>query len=74
MLTAIRADHLITERQRQVLIDIYESFRKENHQAEAPDDEAQTSQKAPLAPEPRRGEAGPSPDGEVPLPGNTSPR
>ncbi|MFB9207520.1 helix-turn-helix domain-containing protein [Nonomuraea spiralis] len=28
--TAINADTLLTERQRQVLIDIYESFRKEN--------------------------------------------
>ncbi|WP_440099828.1 helix-turn-helix domain-containing protein [Streptosporangium sp. H16] len=69
VLTAIRADHLITERQRQVLIDIYESFRKENQQAEAPDDDAQTSQKARLAPEPRRGDADSSPDDEVPLPG-----
>ncbi|SDI36358.1 Transcriptional regulator, contains XRE-family HTH domain [Sinosporangium album] len=31
---AIRADTFITERQRQVLIDIYESFRKENQVAE----------------------------------------
>jgi transcriptional regulator with XRE-family HTH domain len=69
VLTAIRADHLITERQRQVLIDIYESFRKENQQAEAPDDDAQTSQKARLAPEPRRGDADSSPDDETPLPG-----
>ncbi|GII93361.1 helix-turn-helix domain-containing protein [Sinosporangium siamense] len=30
---AIRADTFITERQRQVLIDIYESFRKENQVA-----------------------------------------
>ncbi|WP_283138771.1 helix-turn-helix domain-containing protein [Rhizohabitans arisaemae] len=30
VLTALRADGTITERQRQVLIDIYESFRKEN--------------------------------------------
>jgi transcriptional regulator with XRE-family HTH domain len=28
--TAIRADILLTERQKQVLLDIYESFRKEN--------------------------------------------
>ncbi|MEU4536675.1 helix-turn-helix domain-containing protein [Streptosporangium sp. NPDC023825] len=69
VLTAIRADHLITERQRQVLIDIYESFRKENQQAEAPDDDVQTSQKARLAPEPRRGDADSSPDDEAPLPG-----
>ncbi len=68
VLTAIRADHLITERQRQVLIDIYESFRKENR-AEAPDEDAQTSQKAHPAPEPRQGDPGSSPDDEVPLPG-----
>jgi transcriptional regulator with XRE-family HTH domain len=68
VLTAIRADHLITERQRQVLIDIYESFRKENR-AEAPDEDAQTSQKAHPAPEPRRGDADPSsPNDEGPLP------
>jgi transcriptional regulator with XRE-family HTH domain len=40
--TAIRADTHITERQRQVLIDIYESFRKENHaEAEQPSQNAQ---------------------------------
>ncbi|REE96502.1 helix-turn-helix domain-containing protein [Thermomonospora umbrina] len=32
---AIRADLLLTERQKQVLMDIYESFRKENEAAEA---------------------------------------
>lgn len=31
---AIRADTVITERQKQVLLDIYESFRRENHEAE----------------------------------------
>ncbi|RJL30836.1 helix-turn-helix domain-containing protein [Bailinhaonella thermotolerans] len=35
VLAAIRADTAITERQRQVLIDIYESFRKENRAGEA---------------------------------------
>ncbi|WP_274386073.1 helix-turn-helix domain-containing protein [Streptosporangium sp. KLBMP 9127] len=51
VLTAIRADKFITVRQRQVLIDIYESFRKENH-AGAPDEDAQTSQNAHPRPEP----------------------
>ncbi|MFC6080205.1 helix-turn-helix domain-containing protein [Sphaerisporangium aureirubrum] len=36
VLAAIRSDPHLSERQRQVLIDIYESFRKETH-AEAPD-------------------------------------
>ncbi|GHE30668.1 hypothetical protein GCM10017673_36710 [Streptosporangium violaceochromogenes] len=67
VLAAIRADHLITERQRQVLIDIYESFRKENR-AEAPAGEAQTSQKAHPAPEPRERDAHSSPNGEAPPP------
>ncbi|MFC4590651.1 helix-turn-helix domain-containing protein [Sphaerisporangium corydalis] len=35
VLAAIFADRTLTERQRQVLIDIYESFRKENRAAEA---------------------------------------
>lgn len=34
VLAAIRADVTITGRQRQVLVDIYESFRKENRAAE----------------------------------------
>ncbi|MFD1930690.1 MULTISPECIES: helix-turn-helix domain-containing protein [Nonomuraea] len=41
VIASIRADNLITERQRQVLIDIYESFRKENRA-----EDEQTSQKA----------------------------
>ena len=41
VLTAIRADPHLTERQRQVLIDIYESFRKEQ-----PAGDEQTSQNA----------------------------
>jgi transcriptional regulator with XRE-family HTH domain len=36
VLAAIRTDPHLSERQRQVLVDIYESFRKENR-AEAPD-------------------------------------
>ncbi|MGW2197502.1 helix-turn-helix domain-containing protein, partial [Streptosporangium sp. NPDC001682] len=39
------------------------------NRAEAPDEDAQTSQKAHPAPEPRQGDAGSSPDDEVPLPG-----
>ncbi|MER7505917.1 helix-turn-helix domain-containing protein [Nonomuraea pusilla] len=46
VLTAIQADTHLTERQRQVLIDIYESFRKERHA-----EDEQTSQNA----RPRRG-------------------
>ncbi|NUT38820.1 MAG: helix-turn-helix transcriptional regulator [Thermoactinospora sp.] len=38
VIAAIRADTFITGRQRQVLIDIYESFRKENRPAQGPDD------------------------------------
>lgn len=56
VITSIRADHLITERQRQVLIDIYESFRKENRAGEE-----QTSQNA----HPQRD---PETDDEQPLP------
>ncbi|HEX4817371.1 MAG TPA: helix-turn-helix transcriptional regulator [Nonomuraea sp.] len=56
VITAIRADTNLTERQRQVLIDIYESFRKEKR---AEDD--QTSQNA----RPRRDS---QPDDENPLP------
>ncbi|MGI5485706.1 helix-turn-helix domain-containing protein [Microtetraspora malaysiensis] len=50
VLAAIRADVTITERQRQVLIDIYESFRKENR---AGNPEAQPSRPA----EPPTGDA-----------------
>ncbi|WP_049568990.1 helix-turn-helix domain-containing protein [Nonomuraea sp. SBT364] len=53
VISAIRADTHLTERQRQVLIDIYESFRKER-----PGD-GQTSQNA---------DPGPSADDEHPLP------
>ncbi|MFB4272649.1 helix-turn-helix domain-containing protein [Nonomuraea sp. GTA35] len=41
VITAIRADAHLSERQRQVLIDIYESFRKEKHA-----EDEQTSQNA----------------------------
>ncbi|GAA3471975.1 helix-turn-helix domain-containing protein [Nonomuraea roseola] len=56
VITAIRSDSLITERQRQVLIDIYESFRKENRA-----EDEQTSQNA----HPRHGS---DTDDEPPLP------
>jgi transcriptional regulator with XRE-family HTH domain len=45
VLAAIRTDGSLTGRQRQVLIDIYESFRKENR-AEAPTETERTSQNA----------------------------
>ncbi|MBG0827609.1 helix-turn-helix transcriptional regulator [Planomonospora sp. ID67723] len=67
VLTAIRADTLITERQRQVLIDIYESFRKENRPG-APDEDARTAKNAHPTPEPHGNDAGSSPDDEAPLP------
>ncbi|MFI6506471.1 helix-turn-helix domain-containing protein [Streptosporangium sp. NPDC050855] len=57
VLAAIRADHLITERQRQVLVDIYESFRKEN-QAAAAEEEARLAAEAGAS----------SGDDETPLP------
>jgi Predicted transcriptional regulators len=52
VLAALRADTTLTERQRQVLIDIYESFRRENREAAAPARSAQTSQNAHTGPEP----------------------
>ncbi|MCW2882224.1 MAG: putative transcriptional regulator, family [Sphaerisporangium sp.] len=52
VLAAMRADRTLTERQRQVLIDIYESFRKENH-VEAPAETERTSQNAWSEPEPQ---------------------
>jgi transcriptional regulator with XRE-family HTH domain len=58
VVNAIRADRFITERQRQVLIDIYESFRKENRTTSAAGD-TQTSQKAQPRPEPVRGAEAP---------------
>ncbi len=56
VLSALRADTTISERQRQVLIDIYESFRKENR-AGAPDQTTRPSQKARSVPEPFTGDA-----------------
>ncbi|HEY9525110.1 MAG TPA: helix-turn-helix transcriptional regulator [Thermopolyspora sp.] len=56
VLNALRADTTITERQRQVLMDIYDSFRKENR-AGTPGQAAQPSQKAQAVdPEPLRGD------------------
>ncbi|GAA0947412.1 helix-turn-helix transcriptional regulator [Nonomuraea longicatena] len=49
--TAIRADTHITERQRQVLIDIYESFRKENHAEAAQPAQHGSAPDADLLPE-----------------------
>ncbi|GAA5073419.1 transcriptional regulator with XRE-family HTH domain [Thermocatellispora tengchongensis] len=71
VLTAIRADTFLTERQRQVLIDIYESFRKENR-AGAPAEGTQTSQKARPEPRPEGSGATPSQDDGEPLPEETS--
>ncbi len=48
VLAAIRADVTITERQRQVLIDIYDSFRKENRV----DEPAQPPQSAEVGGDP----------------------
>ncbi|MGC5016275.1 helix-turn-helix domain-containing protein [Streptosporangium sp. DT93] len=59
VLAAIRADHLITERQRQVLVDIYESFRKENQAAAAEEEAASAGTATPPA----------EPDDATPLPG-----
>ncbi|GGM75595.1 hypothetical protein GCM10010106_22630 [Thermopolyspora flexuosa] len=52
VLAALRADTTLTERQRQVLIDIYESFRKENRE-EARSRSAQKGQDAQTEAEPR---------------------
>jgi len=51
VLAALRADTTLTERQRQVLIDIYETFRKENRE-EARARAAQRAQEARTEPEP----------------------
>ncbi|MFF0243333.1 helix-turn-helix domain-containing protein [Streptosporangium sandarakinum] len=61
VLTAIRADRNITERQRQVLIDIYESFRKENR-SETPAEGAWTTEDAHPAAESPGGGTDSSPD------------
>ncbi|MEW9528816.1 helix-turn-helix domain-containing protein [Microbispora sp. NPDC049125] len=55
VLTAIRADVTLTGRQRQVLIDIYESFRKENRAEDAqPAQSAEPLEDGPALP--RNGE------------------
>ncbi|GGK94987.1 transcriptional regulator [Sphaerisporangium melleum] len=71
VLAAIRTDRTITERQRQVLIDIYESFRKENR-AEAQAEAERTTENARPEPEPQGVDAVPateaaaSPNGRIP--------
>ncbi|MFC4530234.1 helix-turn-helix domain-containing protein [Sphaerisporangium dianthi] len=59
VLAAIVADRTLTERQRQVLIDIYESFRKENR-VEAPLGAEQTAENARYEPEPQGVDAVPA--------------
>ncbi|MFI7452083.1 helix-turn-helix domain-containing protein [Nonomuraea sp. NPDC049714] len=58
VIATIRADTLLTERQRQVLIDIYESFRKEHlagdeqtSQNAHPQRDSETDDERPLPPE-----------------------
>jgi hypothetical protein len=49
VIAAIRADTFITGRQRQVLIDIYESFRKENHsEGDHPSERSEADDESPL--------------------------
>ncbi|MBX6768424.1 MAG: helix-turn-helix transcriptional regulator [Actinomadura rubrobrunea] len=43
--TAIRADQLLTERQKQILLDVYESFRRENEAAGATSEQHQDTGK-----------------------------
>ncbi|MFO7252921.1 MAG: helix-turn-helix transcriptional regulator [Actinomycetes bacterium] len=63
VLAALRADTTLTERQRQVLIDIYETFRKENRE-EARARAAQRAQEARTEPEP--GDQAVPAEGEAP--------
>ncbi|MDH2426975.1 helix-turn-helix transcriptional regulator [Sphaerisporangium sp. TRM90804] len=65
VLAAIRADQELSERQRQVLLDIYESFRKEN-QAEAAAEAERTSQNAQPGPEPSGTDTVPPEEGVAP--------
>lgn len=61
---AIRADPVITERQKQVLVDIYDSFRRENRDAGQAADAAQTPRDergAEAGRERRAGGSGPEP-------------
>jgi transcriptional regulator with XRE-family HTH domain len=51
---AIRADSELTERQKQILLDVYESFRRENHPGITP--ESQPQPKTTAATEDRRTE------------------
>lgn|SRR5690606_3576288 len=70
VVTAIMSDRFLTERQRQVLIDIYESFRKENSGTSATGD-AHTSQKTHPRPRPADDtvdESASAPSGEEALP------
>jgi len=46
---AILADVMITERQKQVLLEVYDSFRKENSSDDAPVDDTDSSAGAPDA-------------------------
>jgi transcriptional regulator with XRE-family HTH domain len=52
LIAAILADEGLGERQKQVLVDIYESFRRENSQAGTPAQEAGTSTDSTVAPAP----------------------
>ncbi|WP_344952496.1 helix-turn-helix transcriptional regulator [Sphaerisporangium flaviroseum] len=62
VLAAIRTDGSLTERQRQVLVDIYESFRKENR-VEASTQAERTSQNARPESEPHGVDAVPAEEG-----------
>ncbi|RBQ21963.1 transcriptional regulator [Spongiactinospora rosea] len=61
VVAAIRADTFLSGRQRQVLIDIYESFRKENRTG-TPAEDTQTSQNAQPRPEPAESDDDPLPE------------
>ncbi|MEU9890882.1 helix-turn-helix transcriptional regulator [Sphaerisporangium sp. NPDC051017] len=67
VLAAIRADRGLTERQRQVLIDIYESFRKENR-AEAPTQAEQPDEDTRAGSEPHVVDAVPTQEGATSSP------
>ena len=62
--SALLADPSLSERQKQVLIEIYESFRKENAAAAAPPGDAAPDSGVPVAvlPDPLTGEPGTRPD------------
>ncbi|WP_248962533.1 helix-turn-helix domain-containing protein [Sphaerisporangium perillae] len=67
VLAAIVADRTLTERQRQVLIDIYESFRKENR-AEAQAGTERTAENARTEPAPQGVDAVPVEETETSSP------